>query len=456
MGIFNAIANKFKFSELHHQGEKFVLGVYKDKEKAKAGYYALLHGDKVIMDDITYVSDNLKPNEDGQKFFIVAGDNNGYRLFTKNGDPVIYDNDGLDSLYIPSALSPVNLQNDDSYLCSDIDHTLIIYTPNKKKSFLAFRNGKTSDFLEFIGELDSKGMRKVQDQNHDFYLINAQGDICSPKFQSESTPDANGNRILTLQSALGFRNVIADENYQPLSKPFPHIKRVKGHYIAQNGFDETYFISPTGKRLSPSFEGDVEIFASGAKLIDLARDGKKSGKSIVLGSNFEPELTDLTDVHVSPNHTGIVLARMGGKPVVFGATMSPCVVDYDTARLLMSIISGKKLGSLFIDRVIESGANIELTIDAFESVIDGNLHFSPNNETLKNLRENLATQFKAKISRATAERIRKSERALEALRAEQARIAQETAAASSKSTKAKTLRTKTRKKPEASDESENV
>ncbi len=462
MGIFNRLSNKFKFSELHHQGEKFVLGVYKDKEKTKAGYYALLHGDKVLMNDITYVTDNLKANEDGQNVFLVAGDNNGYKLFTRNGELVTYENN---SEYIPFAMGYyANYQGTDDKQRSfeDSDETLIIRTPNGHKTFLAFSNGRVSNFIKELGELNTAtGLRKVQDDKRDYYTIDKQGIISSPKFLYESTQDGNGNRILTTDSVLGLRYVIADENYKPLSKPFPHIKRVKGHYIAENGFDETYFISPTGKRLSPSFEGDVELFASGAKLINLARDGKKTGMSMVLDQNYNPYLSGITELYLSPNHSGIAFAKVGGIPVVFGATADPIKVDYDTARLLMSIISNKKLGSLYIDKVIESGADVDSTIAAFEAVIDENLSFTPNNEILKDLKANLANKFNQKISRAAADRVRKSEKALEALRAEQERITRETEKASYKSTSAMQLRKKAKnKKPvitkESTDESENA
>jgi len=327
-------------------------------------------------------------------------------VFNIFGQPVAF---GHGANFVPMHATTKNHELVTKYVTLDKFRELVVDIPYDQ-SFIVFGDGTVSEMFEKIGEPNEKGERKVTKRNHLSKYLNRYGDQVSIEFNTESEPDAHGNTILTYKNNLDETHyVIADREHKVTCKPFYHISKDNGTYIAQNGFGEQFFIRPNGQKLSKGFDS-CTVLKNGVKIIKLTdRDNYT-----VLGNNYRPIIENLVHAYTD-KETGITTADLNKDHVVFGLEATPIAVDKNVARLLMNIVQDKRMGATFIDKVIDSETDIIPTMEAFNKVIGQNLKLDPENEKLNELYDTLENRFSTLLKRASQSRIRKSERKLQEL-----------------------------------------
>ena len=226
-------------------------------------------------------------------------------------------------------------------------------------------------------------------------------------------------------------------------------------YIATNYFDETFFIDKTGKKLSPVFVGDVLFLCSGKKLIELPRENKGPVEFTLLDDKYKPVYENFTNVQIAQKPVIVTAECKDGEYVVFGEKGIPYPVNADVARLVMNKVQDKRMSPLYIDKVVDSGTDVLPTLTAFEQVIDENLEMNPDNAVLVALKQNLRSKFIELIQRASSERLRKSEKTLEAIRARQAELDRAELEASARRRNASNLKNKAKNVSVDEDDSES-
>jgi len=404
MGLFDKARNFLDFKTQIDLGKDYTLGYYRNVNKKNA----LLFKGKVVLNDVLSVSDNLKAQgETCQQDYLVIVTTDGYSLFNLNGQPVLFNDKPVVSIVAEGKQKPY-----EPVALRGKDNEIIFKIPGERKHFILYPDGHVSSLYTSIDKMDSFGNRKVTLENGKTSYIDKKGLQVTQQFISQSEPDQIGDTIVVDSNNNYY---IMDRQHRLITKPFSKIKRLFNNYIGNNGIESDYFISRTGKRLSPSFVGTPEFFAGGNKLIQVDKPDKKDVEYQLLDRNFKTLYRDIPYCDVDHTHTGIVFAVIDNQPVVFGNMAEGIPVDGDVAKLIMSKLHGKRMSPHYIDRVIYSNTDIIPTIEAFEEVIDQNLAYTPHNPDLLDLKENLRNKFIELINRSTTTRIKKSEEAIKQL-----------------------------------------
>ncbi len=424
MGVFSKIVNKFKFSEVSPLDDKGLLskGDYGD------GRVALLKKGKVIDDNLKAFSGNLvyPIKQNASKELLLAKTQDGdFKVYFSNGDVFI------DSINNPSD-TDVLVTYEDNICIVDYEDGLSQFVIVPELMFI-------SEDLSFVDEIGADGLRFVSQKKFDedfqlSYYVDNEFKVVSPSFVEEQ--DVGEYKILTILDKDGLKNIICDNTYKVLSQAYEEINYVDGKFIANNKNGETFLIDEKGDALTKDL-ANYHIFRNGCVL---AEESGKNATKLIDGNN---ETVEIVREPIVDKNAGVIAGFVGGRYVMFGYDYQDRYeVDEHVAKLIIDKLQGKKLASQYVTYVLDNEIDMKPTMEAYEKIVKANFEKDPTNEVLQDLGENARTKFILALDKVSSDRVKRTQKQIEQMQEESARILSKAALVRKKQGKASKFNSK--------------
>ena len=398
MGIINRLKNKRKFDAVEYVDDEFIFSVGKQKD----GKYSLMKNDKIIKEDLDFVSMNLRTKDVGEnREFFYAMQNGVLFLYSWFGEELTPNGllTGKDYLNISGYEAE---RYSESEICLKNYATGHIVTP--QQIFIYPKKRKITEPFEKV-EYFGREKRVTAERTGEKYYLDKEGNQTSARFEDEGNQNKYGISVVTMFTKRHEkRQVLWDKKHKLLSRLCFEMKEIDIGFLGEmfllrskDGSIVHFLYDQNGKEYERAVESVSCLGKSGA-VLKLA-DG---GYHLVDGDcSFVTE----ADWFFMDKWRGFILFRKDDDYHIVGRDFSKIFqVNGDVARLMINKIAGRvefEMGN----KVIASHEDIETTAMAFDVILEDNKKYVEKHEKtqiagINNAKNVLYSLKRAKLARA--------------------------------------------------------
>ena len=388
---FNSIINSFKYDSVTPLSIDGKLAVGKKSGKNNAGNYLLVNGKQVSDTKYVWFSTNLltfPPYESQSCYFY------GKRLDSNDFD--IFDTNGK----IVATCEQKQFEDD----------MVVEFSKGNQKQCLVIYpeiHSISQTFSKISESLNSRRERLAQLPSGMFAYLRNDGSIINEVFVSQTEPNRNGYYITCyLDENCEYVYAITNEYHIPTS-PKKHLITLskQGDFIRVSRSGKIAFVDQKGNAISDEYDSYTTL-VNGTEIFCT----NNPSSSLTIFPNGKRQ--ELNNPIIDKKH-GIVYGegaygKYEGHGFIYGLDEKypPYGVSNAPAKLMMSILAGKRLPTSQISSVINESTDMQETIDIFTLVLKENSALYPENKDIKTAILTAEKELLRKMHRNSSDRER--------------------------------------------------
>lgn len=393
---FNSIINSFKYAAVTPLSTDGKIS-FGTKTNKNAGNFLLIDGKQVSDTKYSWFSNNLlfcPPHETQSRYFYGKRlDSNEFDVFNLSGQ-------------IVATLEQKKFEDD----------VVVELVSNNQKRYLVLYpelHTISQTFSQISEPLNSRRERLAQFPDSMYAYIRNDGSIINEKFVSQSEPNKNGYYVTRYIDEFDETVCAITNEYHIPTSPQKHMIIIgkQGEFINITKANKITIIDNKGNDISPVFDSYTTL-ANGTEIFGI---DNLSRSVTIFPSGTRKELNNTI---IDKKH-GIVYGESTygayeGHGFIYGLSAKYlCGVSNAPAKLMMSILTNRRLPTSQVSTVINESTDMQETIDTFTEVLKENSALYPENEDIKNAILTAEKELLRKMHRNSSDRERTYSRIIE-------------------------------------------